>query len=146
MKFLNFDSKYIKDVYKLYCDFRDEDNFYKELSFEEFEKLLFKNGGYQEDGTFMCLDGDKLVGFVSSLCRASDDNNPNASGYIHTFIVKKEYRRQGIGSKLLELVETRMKERGRGSSRCVFLGGIYQGQLIPLKNTKRECFIPFSLI
>ena len=46
-----------------------------------------------------------LLGIGGALVRSMDDNNPNASGYIHTFIVKKEYRRQGIGSKLLELCE-----------------------------------------
>ena len=101
MEFLRFDSKYVNAAYDLFCDFRNEENFYKELTFDEFNSLLFKSQAYQEEGTFMCLDGDKLVGFISTLVRESDNDNPNASGYIHTFIVKKEYRRQGIGSKLL---------------------------------------------
>ena len=39
MEFLRFDSKYIEQAYELFCDFRDEDNFYKELSFDEFNSL-----------------------------------------------------------------------------------------------------------
>lgn len=134
MEFLRFDNKYVQAVYELYCDFRDEDNFYKELTFEDFNLLLFKGAAYQEEGTFMCLDGDKLVGFISTLCRESDDNNPNASGYIHTFIVKKEYRRQGIGSKLLAMAEAHIKERGRNFIRCVFLGGVNWPWYIPHTN------------
>mgnify|MGYP003312007916 CR=1 FL=1 len=72
---------------------------------------LLKNHNFQVDGTFLAVEGEKLLGIGSASVRSSDDNNPNASGYIHTFIVKKEYRRQGIGSNLLELIEKYIVEK-----------------------------------
>ena len=131
MDFKIFNSIYEKQIYDLYCDFRDEEDFFKELSFEEFSSRLFKNRFFQPEGNFVALDGDKVVGFGGALVRPNDDNNPKASGYIHTFIVKKEYRRQGIGSKLLQLCEDYIKSKGRSSARLVFLSPINWPWYIP---------------
>lgn len=131
MKIINYDAIYEKQVYDLYCDFQKEDDFYKQMSLEEFQRHLFKNPNFQAEGTFLAVEEDKLLGIGSALVRSSDDGNPKASGYIHTFIVKKEYRRQGIGSKLLEKCEQYIKAKGRNSSRLVFLSPINWPWYIP---------------
>lgn len=134
MEFKNYSKEYAKQVYELYCDFRDEDDFFKILTFEQFSDILFNNPCFDDKGNFICLDGDKLVGFGGALVRKEDEGNPKSSGYIHTFIVKKEYRRQGIGSKLLELCENYIKEKGKKSSRLVFLSPINWPWYIPNTN------------
>ena len=48
--------------------------------------------------------------------------------YIH---VEHEYRRQGIGSKLLQLCEDYIKSKGRSSARLVFLSPINWPWYIP---------------
>ena len=60
-----------------------------------------------------------------------DDGNEKASAYLHTFFVKKENRRQGIGSALLNEVEKFAKEKGRSSVRFVFVGQINWPWYIP---------------
>lgn len=134
MEYIKYNEKYNKDMYELFSDFQKEDEFYMEHTYEQFEARVFKNKEFQKDGTFLCLDGDKLVGFIGGLVRSADKENPKASGYIHTFIVKKEYRRQGIGTKLLDLVENYFKEQGKTSSRCVFLSPINWPWYIPHTN------------
>lgn len=134
MDFKVFESKYERQVYDLYCEFRNEDDFYKIMDFEQFKDHLFYEPSFQKEGSFVALDNDKVVGFGSALVRKMDDGNPKASGYIHTFIVKKEYRRQGIGSKLLELCEKFIKDSGRTSSRLVFLSPINWPWYIPNTN------------
>ena len=131
MEFIKYNSSYNNQIYDLFCDFQKEDDFYKVMSQEEFNAHVFKNPNFQAEGTFLAVEGEKLLGIGSALVRSSDDNNPNASGYIHTFIVKKEYRRQGIGSKLLELCEEYIKSKGRKSSRLVFLSPINYPWYIP---------------
>ena len=131
MEIIKYDSSYEKQIYDLYCDFRAEDDFYKEMTFEEFSGYLFKNNHFQPEGTFLAVEDGKLLGIGGALVKSSDDNNPNASGYIHTFIVKKEYRRQGIGSKLLALCEQYIKDKGRTSARLVFLSPINWPWYIP---------------
>ena len=131
VKYVNFETKYEQQVYELYCNFRDEEDFYKIMSFDEFKGHLFQNRFFQPEGNFIALVDDQVVGFGGALIRPADDGNPNASGYIHTFIVKKEYRRQGIGSKLLQLCEDYIKNAGRASSRLVFLSPINWPWYIP---------------
>ena len=131
MNYLKYEEKYNDGIYDLFCDFQKEECFYKELTKDEFDSLLFKNSEFKKDGTFVCLDDNKVVGVISSLVRSYDADNPNSSGYIHTLIVKKEYRRQGIGSKLLELAEEYIKNEGKNSSRVVFLGCVNYPWYIP---------------
>ena len=131
MQFINYNSNYQKQVYDLYCDFQKEEDFYKAMSYEEFVGHLFKNPFFKDEANFLALKDDQVVGFGGAIVKPSDDGNPNASGYIHTFIVKKEYRRQGIGSKLLELCEQYIKDKGRASSRLVFISPINWPWYIP---------------
>ena len=84
MKYVNYNSSYEKQVYELYCDFQKEEDFYKAMSYEEFCGHLFKNPYFQPEGNFVALKDEQVVGFGGALVRSSDDNNPNASGYIHT--------------------------------------------------------------
>ena len=131
MQYINYDSKYQKQVYDLYCGFQKEEDFFKAMSYEEFCGHMFKNPFFKDEANFMALKDDEVVGFGGAIVKPSDDGNPNAAGYIHTFIVKKEYRRQGIGSKLLELCEEYIKSKGRKYSRLLFISPINWPWYIP---------------
>lgn len=134
MKYVNFNKEYKKEVYQLFCDFQKEEEFYKPLTEEQLDYYLFENRAFKDEAAWVALDDDKVVGFMGCAVRDSDIGNEKASGYIHTVIVKKEYRRQGIGSKLLDLAEGYIKEKGLKSSRCVFLSPINYPWLIPHTN------------
>ncbi len=131
MEFVKYNEKFNKDIYGLYADFQKEEDFFKEMTEEEFTKFLFGNGRFKAEGTFVALDGDKVVGVVSANVDDANVGNPKASGYVHTIIVKKEYRRQGIGTKLLNLAEEYIASKGCGSSRVVFLGAVNYPWYIP---------------
>lgn len=131
MEYITYSDNYNKQMYELFCDFQKEENFYMEHTYEAFLDRLVNNPAFQKEGTFLCVEDGKLLGFASGLVRSADLENPKASGYIHTFIVKKEYRRQGIGSKLLSLVEDYFKSLGKTSSRLVFLSPINWPWYIP---------------
>ncbi len=131
MEYIQYNNKYDKKMYDLFCDFQKEDNFYMEHTYDQFRARLLDNKSFQKEGTFLCVEGDELLAFASGVVKESDKDNPKASGYIHTFIVKKEYRRQGIGSKLLSLVENYFKEMGKTSSRLVFISPINWPWYIP---------------
>lgn len=131
IKYVNYEEKYQNQMYEVFNELTKEEVFFKELSCDEFKGRLFKSPAFKGEGTFVALDVDKVVGFVSANVRDIDNNNPSASGYINTFIVKKNYRRQGIGSKLLDLAEKYIKESGRNSIRFVFLSQINWPWYIP---------------
>ena len=124
IKYLPYEEKYQDQMYDVFNELTKEEVFFKKLTKEEFSDKLFKNPNFKKEGTFLALEGNKLVGFASGSVKDTDKENPNASGYIHTFIVRKEYRRQGIGSKLYDMLEKYFKDNGRNSARFVFLSGI----------------------
>ena len=124
MKYLNFEEKYLDGIYELYNELTKEEKFFKELSKEEFVGKLTSSSDFKEEGTFVALKGEKVVGFISGLTRKIDETNPKSSGLIHSLIVKKEYRRQGIASNLLKMLEEYFKKVGKTSSRFVFLSNI----------------------
>lgn len=128
IKYTAYLEKYQKPMYDLFVQLTKEEVFFKELSFTEFQNKLFNNPYFQSKGTFVALDDDKLVGFASGNIV---DDNPKTSGYLNTIIVQKDYRRQGIGSKLLDLVEEYLKAQGKSSARFVFLSQINWPWYIP---------------
>lgn len=128
---VKYEEKFSKQIYDLFVNVRDEEDFFKEFSYEGFCAHLFKSAAFNEDGSFVALVGDEVVGFASSMVRPMDDGNEKASAYLHTFFVRKENRRQGIGSALLNKVEEFAKEKGRSSVRFVFVGQINWPWYIP---------------
>ncbi len=132
-----FEEQDKKGVYALFVDLCDEEDFFVKMSYEEFESHLFKNSNFKIDGSFIALDKDLIVGFASAMVRDSDENKKdengmvNASAFLHTMIVKKEYRLQGIGSHLLVLCEEYARNKKRTSMRFVFLSGINYPWYIP---------------
>lgn len=131
IKYAQYNESDNQKVYDLFMEVIKEDGFFKEFSFEGFVGHLFKNKFFKVEGTFTAYDGEQLVGFISANVRDMDLGNEKAAGYINTMFVKKEYRRQGIGSKLLELAEKYIKDAGMKYSRVVFLSQINWPWYIP---------------
>ena len=129
--FRNYERQFNEQIFNLYANFRDEEDFFKVMTLEEFSNHLFNNPFFKEEGCFLALDGEEVVGFGGANVRDMDEGNEKASGYIHTLIVKKEYRRQGIGSKLLALCEKYIVDHNRNSVRFVFLSQINWPWYIP---------------
>ena len=76
---IKFEEKYSEQVYNLFMNVRDEEDFFKEFSYEEFCGHLFRSRAFNEEGTFVALEGEEVVGFASSMVRPSDDGNEKAS-------------------------------------------------------------------
>ena len=90
-------NKNVSEKVRTLCDKLEkaitEEDFFKEFTYEEFCGHLFRSRAFNEEGTFVALEGEEVVGFASSMVRPSDDGNEKASCYLHTFFVKKEYRK-----------------------------------------------------
>lgn len=71
---------------------------------------------YTSKDCLLAYDKDRLVGFII-LKSFSDDILPLYAGdlFISLFYVSRDYRRQGIGSKLIDFA----KEKSKGRSLCV---------------------------
>lgn len=123
--------KYGKSVASLWNEVVKERDFYKQFTEEGFFNILFRNPHFKEKGAFVALDHDEVVGFACGMIRNEDFANETAPGYFNTIIVKKEYRRQGIGKKLLLMVEEYFKEEKRQAVRCVFFSPVNWPWYVP---------------
>ena len=64
--------------------------------------------------TYVCKDGDEFIGEISLVQEMNDSDYtiPEQRVYVSHLIVKPEYRRQGIGKKLVEFVTDKAKGFG----------------------------------
>lgn len=60
---------------------------------------------------FVALNGEKFIGCASGLAY-KNGNEYNGWFYLTDLFVEKEYRLQGIGSKLLKLIEEKLRQQG----------------------------------
>lgn len=81
----------------------------KELADKFYQELLSGNRI-----TYISKDGDEFVGEISLVKEMNDLDYtiPEQRVYVSHLIVKPEYRRQGIGKKLVEFVTDKAKEFG----------------------------------
>lgn len=108
--------------------------------------------------TYIYKDGDEFVGEISLVQEMNDSDYtiPNQRVYVSRLIVKKEYRRQGIGKKLVDFITDKAKELGyselsigvdldnypalklyidSGFDKVIFIGEDEQGKYVKLLKT-----------
>lgn len=64
--------------------------------------------------TYIYKDGDEFIGEISLVKEMNDSDYTisNQRVYVSRLIVKKEYRRKGIGKKLVDFITDKAKELG----------------------------------
>ncbi len=87
--------------------------FYKELNLENFKNVYTKDPDFSYNGVFVAYVDDELVGYVMGFIRSAYSKNPDNPGCLNSIVVKKEYRKRGIGNQLLAKVEEYFKNNGR---------------------------------
>ncbi|MCM1513419.1 MAG: GNAT family N-acetyltransferase [Anaeroplasma bactoclasticum] len=103
-----------------------EEYFLKPMSYETFEEKLLANPDFDYETVTVVYDAGTLIAFSIGYLRKAYIHNPDVAGIINAIIVKKEYRRQGIGSTLLKQLETYFKEHGRNKvAAAYFLPSCY---------------------
>ncbi|MBE6835230.1 MAG: GNAT family N-acetyltransferase [Ruminococcaceae bacterium] len=108
--------------------------------------------------TYIYKDGDEFIGEISLVKEMNDSDYtiPNQRVYVSRLIVKKEYRRKGIGKKLVDFITDKAKELGyselsigvdldnypalklyidSGFDKVIFIGEDEQGKYVKLLKT-----------
>lgn len=117
-----YSSLYNKGIYNLYNNLTKEDDFFKPLSYEEYNELVFYNKDFNNKLSFVALLDNQVIGFASAVTKDSNKNMQTC--FLHTIIVDKCYRRKGIGTLLLNRIEEVSKSINITTIRFVFLSGI----------------------
>lgn len=103
----------LRKMCKLWNEVVQEEYFLKPFEEKEYENYLLTNPDFSYDSTFVIYENQTLIAFAIGYLRKRFIDNPNVAGIINSIIVKKEYRKQGIGSMLLTKLEEYFKEQGR---------------------------------
>ncbi len=118
-------------VSNLWNEVVKERDMYYAFSYEEFDRILYKNPHFKEDGAFVALEGEEVIGFTCGFIRNEDVDDASKPGYFNTILVKKEYRRQYVATKLFNHVVEWFKANGKTAIRSVFLGPVNWPWYIP---------------
>ena len=110
-KIVNFDSKYSLDILNLW---NSEVGFIFPLSQKMFDQKINNCKYFNNQSSFVVFLNEKVIGFVLS---KKYDNNPIIQkylnkGWISLIYVGQKYRKNGIGSLLLEKSEEELKKLG----------------------------------
>ncbi|MEG0076917.1 GNAT family N-acetyltransferase [Anaerorhabdus sp.] len=88
---------------------------YDAITIPKFRKQALFDDNFDHNLCFVALDDEKLVGFVLATKRKFpylERGIEPTKGWINVIFVDKEYRRKGIGTQLLNCVESSLIERG----------------------------------
>ena len=101
MIFRNARLEDLKLMCELWNEVVTEEYFLKTMSVDAYEEKLLNNPDFSYDSTFVVYDEENtLIAFAIGYLRKQYIDNLEVAGIVNAIIVKKEYRRQGIGSKL----------------------------------------------
>lgn len=105
---------------KLFNEVVTEQYFIKPLTEELYIEKLLTNPDFDYESVFVVYDEEVLVGYAIGYLRKKYLENVEVAGIINSIFVKKEYRKQGIGSTLLKKLEQYFKEKNRKKIACAF--------------------------
>ena len=111
MEIINYLQKYegqVVDLWNRCCTFDS-------IDVKKFRKQALFDDNFDPALSWIALDGDKVVGYILATKRKFpylERGTEPTRGWINVIFVDEEYRKQGIGQKLLDLAENKLKEMG----------------------------------
>jgi len=97
-----------------------------------FERVILGDPNHENGASLVAIYDGKIAGFIGSIARegvpgADGRGRPyeKDKGYIKGMFVLEEFRRRGIGTRLLDGVEKYMKSKGKSVIRIVTYTGSY---------------------
>lgn len=85
------------------------------VSLDKFRKQILYDDNFDPELALVALDGEEVVGFILGMKRKIpylERGLEPTRGWINLMFVKKEYQRQGMGEKLVGIVEGKLQEMG----------------------------------
>ena len=127
--YTKFEEKYINDLVELWNKEIYKKEIYAEFTVDSFKSKFCNNPNFDIDGTVVVLNDNEFVGFgCANVYKGSDESSP---GFITCLFVKRKYRRKGIGTKILNLLEDYLKSKGKVMVRNYFAAPINLKWYIP---------------
>ncbi len=103
----------VKNIVELWNNEVASLGFYQPIKYENFVEKFTKDVDFSYDSIFVACEEEELVGYVIGFIRSAYAKNPDNPGCLNALIVKKDYRKKGIGAILLQKLEEYFKANGR---------------------------------
>lgn len=130
----------LKNMCDLWNEVVCEEYFLKPFNYEEYEEKLLTNPDFDYESTYVIYEGNTLIAFAIGYLRKKYIDNPEVAGIVNAIIVKKGYRKQGIGTSLLQHIEAYFKSKGRKKiSAAYFLPSCYSWYIPNTDNHDHPC-------
>lgn len=105
MEIRKLEKQDILDVVLLWNQQQGEGGYlYESLTTIKFHQLFIETVPSLQKLNYVCLDGDEVIGFVNGCYFEGGE-----TGYVTFVLVKKEFKHQGVGTRLLKKLESRLK-------------------------------------
>ena len=95
-----------------------------------FERRFFQPGAH----AFAAEENGELIGFIHGACKTAflnKENNENTPGYLSVVVVRKDKRRQGVGSALVAALEDAFRAAGKHKAACNDSTPVHMNWTIP---------------
>lgn len=103
----------LKNMNELWNEVVTEQHFLKPMTYKEFMDKLLTNPDFDYENVTVVYDNEQLIAFSIGILRKKYIDNPDVAGIVNMIMVKKSYRKKGIGSKLLKNLEDNFKKHGK---------------------------------
>lgn len=124
MEFKSFDLSMIDAVIGLWNTSVVPYSIFTPFTKESFENKFLKNPHFDNEGTVVVIEDEKLIGFGNATINNNGKNPDETPGFITCIAVDKNYWRQGIGTKILNKLEEWLKSKGKTYVRNFFANPI----------------------
>ncbi|MBD3183038.1 GNAT family N-acetyltransferase [Candidatus Poribacteria bacterium] len=105
---------------------------YDRITDERFQHVILDDPNHETGAALVAVYKDNIIGFISSIARdgvsgadGRGREHEKRQGYIRGIFVIKDYRKQGIGTSLLEKGTDYMKSKGKSLIRVITYTGRY---------------------
>lgn len=129
-----FEDKYISGVVDLWNNICLDEVLYKPFTMDTFKEKFLKNPYFDYDGTFVLMDGERVIGFANGIYRKDflpGETFESVPGYVTIVMVAKGERGKGYGKLLVHNVENYLKKIGKKSIKIDFFNPINFEWIIP---------------
>lgn len=105
---------------------------HNQVSAERFEDVIPNDPNHEKGASLVAIHDEKIIGFITAVARegvlgADNKGRPQEKdrGYIRGIFVLEEFRRQGIGTKLLNETAKYLRSKGKSSIWITIYTGRY---------------------
>ena len=120
------------------CRFCDRNIEHDAFTQQLLEDKTFGDPHFDAELNLVGRDGKRIVAFMPGLCK---DRQGRITGWIKWFAVDRGRRREGLGTKILEEMERRLRERGAGEIRVSDCAPNYLQPGVDPRNTEAAAFL-----